>query len=60
VIFGIAVLLVRRLPVVIGLQKFIPEVRSWREACFVGWFGPMGVGALYYALESGKWISHGT
>ena len=57
VLYGISVLLIRRLPFVVGLQKFIPEIRSWREAGFVGWFGPMGIGALYYALESGE-LSH--
>lgn len=54
-LFGAAVILIRRLPSVILLQKLVPEIRSMREACFVGWFGPMGVGALYYALKSGEW-----
>jgi len=53
-LFGIAVLLLRRLPAVFLMQKAVPEIRSPREACFVGWFGPMGVGALYYALKSGE------
>jgi hypothetical protein len=53
-LYGVAVLLLRRLPAVFMLQKAVPEIRSPREACFVGWFGPMGVGALYYALKSGK------
>jgi len=55
VFFGTAVILLRRLPTVLILQKFIPEIRSMREACFVGWFGPMGIGALYYALKSGEY-----
>ncbi|KAK1921087.1 Cation/H+ exchanger [Papiliotrema laurentii] len=52
-LFGIAVLALRRLPSVFLLQRAIPEIRSMREAGFVGWFGPMGVGALYFALKSG-------
>lgn len=43
-----AVLLFRRLPVIIGLYKYIPAISNWRQAAFMGWFGPMGVGALFY------------
>jgi NhaP-type Na+/H+ or K+/H+ antiporter len=53
-LFGACVILLRRLPTVLLLQKLIPEIRSMREAFFVGWFGPMGIGALYYALKSGE------
>lgn len=31
-----------------SLYKFIPSIRNWREALFTGWFGPIGVGALFY------------
>ncbi len=37
-----------RLPFVLALYKFIPEIKSFREALFAGWFGPMGVGAIFY------------
>lgn len=57
-LFGVGVILIRRLPSVLALQRFVPEIRSFREACFVGWFGPMGVGALYYALKSGTYSLH--
>jgi hypothetical protein len=52
---AILVLLFRRLPIVLALYKFIPTIRTWREAIFTGWFGPIGVGAIFYytvALES--------
>lgn len=49
VIIGILVLLLRRLPVVIGLYKWIPDVKTFREALFSGHFGPMGVGAVFIA-----------
>ncbi|GAA5805596.1 hypothetical protein HPULCUR_011116 [Helicostylum pulchrum] len=54
-VLALLVLLFRRLPVVLTLYKFIPAVRTWREAVFTGWFGPIGVGAIFYysiALES--------
>jgi sodium/hydrogen antiporter len=44
-----AVLVLRRLPAVLLLGRFIPEVRPLRERFFLGWFGPIGVASLYYA-----------
>jgi NhaP-type Na+/H+ or K+/H+ antiporter len=48
----VLLLLFRRLPAVLALWKWIPALHSWEEAFFCGWFGPMGVGALGYALAS--------
>ncbi|KAI8047734.1 Cation/H+ exchanger [Gilbertella persicaria] len=55
VVLAILVLLLRRLPIVLTLYKYIPAIRNWREALFTGWFGPIGVGAIFYyqvAIES--------
>ncbi|KAF2193740.1 hypothetical protein K469DRAFT_712549 [Zopfia rhizophila CBS 207.26] len=48
------ILLFRRLPVVFALFKFgtLSHVRTTSEALFVGHFGPIGVGALFLAMES--------
>ena len=54
VVLGILVMLVRRLPWVLALSHFIPALPTWRESIFAGFFGPIGVGALFYtqiALE---------
>ena len=48
VVLGICVILVRRLPWVFSAYKVIPALRNWKEAAFTGWFGPIGVGAVYY------------
>jgi NhaP-type Na+/H+ or K+/H+ antiporter len=40
----------RRLPAVLLFSKLIPDIRTWREACFYGHFGPIGAGALFSAL----------
>ena len=48
VVLGILVILFRRLPWVMLTYKIIPTLRTWKEACFAGWFGPIGVGAVYY------------
>ncbi|MFZ4156874.1 cation:proton antiporter [Streptomyces griseoincarnatus] len=42
----LGVLSVRRLPVLIALKR--PLSLSWRDAVFLGWFGPIGVSALFY------------
>ncbi|KAL1934724.1 hypothetical protein VTP01DRAFT_6906 [Rhizomucor pusillus] len=47
-LLAVLVHLFRRLPVVTALYKFIPAIRTWREAVFTGWFGPMGVGSVFY------------
>jgi NhaP-type Na+/H+ or K+/H+ antiporter len=45
---GILVLLFRRLPWVFALHKFIPQIEEVRQAIFVGFFGPVGVSAVFY------------
>ena len=45
---GILVLLVRRLPWIFGLHKFIHQIEQRRQAIFVGFFGPIGVSAVFY------------
>ncbi|GAB3955548.1 cation:proton antiporter [Streptomyces sparsus] len=42
----VGVLLLRRLPVLLALKR--PLALSWRDAVFLGWFGPIGVSALFY------------
>ncbi len=32
------------------LQRSIGPLKNATDACFVGWFGPIGIDALYYAL----------
>ncbi|KAE8442860.1 hypothetical protein EG329_002602 [Mollisiaceae sp. DMI_Dod_QoI] len=52
VLFLILVLLFRRIPIVVAMKRFIPDLRTYREALFCGHFGPMGVGALFLAMEA--------
>lgn len=46
----LSVLLLRRLPVILLLRPFIPDWRSLPIAGLAGWFGPIGISALYYGL----------
>lgn len=47
---GILVLLFRRLPMVLTFHKlgFIHQIQEIRHALFVGFFGPIGVSAIFY------------
>lgn len=61
-LFLALVLLLRRLPVVLALQAggLVPDVRTYREALFCGHFGPVGVGALFLAIEARAHLETGT
>ncbi|KAF4780993.1 sodium/hydrogen exchanger family protein [Colletotrichum scovillei] len=48
VALGVLVLLLRRLPVILGLHRYIRQIRGPRQALFVGYFGPIGVSAIFY------------
>ncbi len=54
VAFVVMVLLLRRIPALLLLKPLIPQIHRWDEALFVGWFGPIGVGALYLATVAHK------
>lgn len=46
---GILVLLLRRIPAMMVMYKAMPDtVKSWKEALFMGYFGPIGIGAVFY------------
>ncbi|GJJ75615.1 sodium/hydrogen antiporter [Entomortierella parvispora] len=49
VVLAIAILMLRRLPFVVALKPLIPALGSYREAAFAGWFGPIGVGAVFFS-----------
>ena len=52
IILAIVVIFLRRIPAVLVMRRFIPDIKSWREALFVGHFGPIGVGAIFAAILS--------
>ncbi|GAA3630513.1 cation:proton antiporter [Streptomyces chitinivorans] len=46
VLLVLGVLLLRRLPVLLALKR--PLSLTWSDTLFMGWFGPIGVSALFY------------
>ncbi|KAF5580151.1 Na(+) H(+) antiporter [Fusarium pseudoanthophilum] len=46
---GLLVLVFRRLPAIFAFYKLMPDVcTNWKEALFMGYFGPIGAGAVFY------------
>lgn len=50
VLFTVGVLLLRRLPLIAALKR--PLGLRWPGTLFYGWFGPIGVSALFYLVFS--------
>jgi NhaP-type Na+/H+ or K+/H+ antiporter len=48
IFLGILILLLRRLPIVFTMRKHIHQIEEKRQAVFVGFFGPIGVSAIFY------------
>ena len=56
----ILILLFRRIPIVLAMKRFVPDIRTYREALFCGHFGPMGLGALFLVIEARAQLENGT
>lgn len=52
VLLAVAVLLLRRLPVIFLLKR--PLRLGWADAAYLGWFGPVGVSAIFYLTLEAK------
>ena len=46
------IILLRRIPIVLALKRWIPDIRTYREALLCGHFGPVGLGALFLSIEA--------
>lgn len=44
----IFVLVFRRLPAMLAFYRYVPTLNDVSEACFIGYFAPIGAGALFY------------
>ena len=56
IVLGVLILLLRRLPVVFALHSFrwskVWQIEQNQQALFVGFFGPIGVSAIFYLYVS--------
>ena len=48
--FTLAVLALRRIPVILSLSPFLPLWSNWKLALLAGHFGPIGISALFYGM----------
>ena len=56
----ILIVLFRRIPIVLAMKWFVPDIRTYKEALFCGHFGPMGLGALFLVIEATAQLENGT
>ncbi|KAF2454491.1 Sodium/hydrogen exchanger family-domain-containing protein [Lineolata rhizophorae] len=52
IFLGILVLLFRRIPIILLMHKKIHQIEEFKQALFVGFFGPIGVSAIFYLYIS--------
>ena len=57
VVLGFLILLVRRIPIVLALHKHIHQIENFRHAFFVGFFGPIGVSAVFYLAVTREYLA---
>ena len=55
----VLVLLFRRIPIVLAMKPWTPDIKTWPEALFCGHFGPMGLGGLFLAIEARAKLENG-
>lgn len=48
ILLGVLVLLLRRMPWVVATHKLVWQIPDVKQALFVGFFGPIGVSAIFY------------
>ena len=56
VVLAVLVLSLKRLPIMMGMYRWIKDVKTWREAVFSGHFGPMGVGAIFISTFANQFL----
>jgi NhaP-type Na+/H+ or K+/H+ antiporter len=53
------VLFLRRIPGLLLVYRLMPRtVKSWKEALFMGYFGPIGIGAVFYVEHTRHLLPH--
>ncbi|OGM39631.1 Na/H antiporter [Aspergillus bombycis] len=56
ILLGVLILLVRRMPIIFAMHKYIGQIENLLQAAFVGFFGPIGVGAIFYLSVSREFL----
>ena len=48
--FPIFILLLRRMPAIPLVARFVPELSKTKDQLIVGWAGPIGLASVYYSI----------
>lgn len=56
IFLGILILFLRRVPIVLAMGHQIHQIENNAQSAFVGFFGPIGVGAIFYLLEGREFL----
>jgi sodium/hydrogen antiporter len=51
-VLAVLVLLLRRVPVVLGLFPLLRRHFNFCDTAYIGWFGPIGIAAIFYATHA--------
>jgi len=49
IVVALLVLLLKRIPVMVALYRWMPDIKNFRESVFCGHFGPIGIGARLHS-----------
>lgn len=60
IFLGILILLFRRVPIIFAMHRKISQIEEKQQALFVGFFGPIGVSAVFYLYVSLEFLRHVT
>lgn len=55
---GALILLLRRIPALLGLHRYIRQIQGRNQALFVGYFGPIGVSAIFYLYVGREFLDN--
>lgn len=58
VLMALCILVVKRIPPMLALYRWIPDIKTFREALFAGYFGPIGVGAVFISAIASIQLPH--
>jgi NhaP-type Na+/H+ or K+/H+ antiporter len=58
IIIPALILLLRRLPALLVTRRLVKQIKNIPDTLFAGWFGPIGVAAIYYATFSARKTGH--
>ena len=57
---GVLILIFRRIPIIYVMRRKIRQIEQTRHALYTGFFGPMGVSAVFYLYVSLEFLNNVT